>query len=174
MHDQHKIEPLEASDFFADGQGARQLPAGVVSRDAYGEKVEPYTGLTVSGPAPEGAPPVTMALLQRGQERFNIYCSPCHDRTGSGRGMIVRRGYKQPPSYHEQRLRNAPVDYFVTVMTEGFGVMPSYREEVPLQDRWAIAYYIRALQYSQRGHLADLPAGLAPERRQAIEKDLQR
>jgi hypothetical protein len=116
MHNQHKIEPFEASDFFADGQGARQLPAGVVSRDIYGEKVEPSTGLTVSGPAPVGPPPVTMALLQRGQERFNIFCTPCHDRTGSGRGMIVRLGYKLQPSFQEERLRHARVDYLVTVM----------------------------------------------------------
>jgi mono/diheme cytochrome c family protein len=176
MHNQHKVEPFEASDFFADGQGSRQLPAGTVPRGAFGEKIAPYTGLAVSPvPSPRAlaAPPqVTMALLRRGRERYNIYCSPCHDRVGTGRGMIVRRGYKQPPSFHEPRLRSAPAEYFVTTMTQGFGVMPSYAEEVSLQDRWAIAAYIRALQYSQNAqlaHLAEIPAG----RRQAVESELR-
>jgi mono/diheme cytochrome c family protein len=169
MHNQNKIEPLEGSTFFADGKGSRPLPAGTVPRGGPGEKIAPYTGLTVSRrPVPAGAPPVTMALLRRGQERFNVFCSPCHDRTGSGRGMIVRRGYKQPTSYHDPRLRSAPADYFVQVMTEGFGVMPSYAAQVTVEDRWAIAAYIRALQYSQNARLADLPA----ERRQAIEQEL--
>ena len=180
MHNQNKLEPYEASAFFADGQGSRQLPAGTVPRNAFGEEVAPYTGLVVT-PAPPlqtsqaqssqamPAPPVTMAMLRRGQERYNIFCSPCHGRTGDGLGMIVRRGYKQPPSFHEPRLRSAPADHFVTTMTEGFGVMPSYAEEVSLQDRWAIAAYIRALQYSQNARLADIPA----DRRQAVESGLQ-
>lgn len=181
MHNQNKLEPYEASAFFADGQGSRQLPAGTVPRNAYGEEIAPYTGLVVT-PAPPmqtsqtsqasqamTAPPVTMAMLRRGQERYNIFCSPCHGRTGDGLGMIVRRGYKQPPSFHEPRLRSAPADHFVTTMTEGFGVMPSYAEEVSLQDRWAIAAYIRALQYSQNARIADIPA----DRRQAVESGLQ-
>jgi mono/diheme cytochrome c family protein len=172
MHNQNKLEPYEASAFFADGQGSRQLPAGTVPRNAYGEEIAPYTGLVVT-PAPPAppmqasqvtaAPPVTMAMVRRGQERFNIFCSPCHGRTGDGLGMIVRRGYKQPPSFHDPRLRSAPADHFVTTMTEGFGVMPSYAEEVSPADRWAIAAYIRALQYSQNARLAEIPAG----RRQA-------
>jgi mono/diheme cytochrome c family protein len=193
MHNQNKLEPYEASAFFADGQGSRQLPAGTVPRNAFGEDIAPYTGLSktpspsatpVPAPAPIPAmmpaqartaqapqtPQVTMAMLRRGQERFNIFCSPCHGRTGDGLGMIVRRGYKQPPSFHEPRLRSAPADHFVTTMTEGFGVMPSYAEEVSLPDRWAIAAYIRALQYSQNARLAEIPA----DRRQAVESEIRK
>lgn len=142
MHDQHKLEPYEASDFFADGQGSRPLPAGTVPREAFSEtKIAP--------------PPVTIELLRRGRQRYNIFCSPCHGRTGDGLGMIVRRGYKQPPSFHDPRLRGVPAEYFVTTMTQGFGVMPSYAEEVSPEDRWAIAAFIRALQYSQNAASTD-------------------
>lgn len=159
MHNQNKVEPYEASDFFADGQAARPIPAHTVPRHALGARIAPYTGLTVAPPpAQTGPPPVTMALLKRGQERYNVFCSPCHSRVGDGRGMIVQRGYKQPTSYHDPRLVGAPTDYFVQVITQGFGVMPSYAAQVGLEDRWAIAYYIRALQYSQNARLADLPA----------------
>lgn len=158
MHNQNKLEPLEASSFFTDGQGSRQVPAGTVPRGAFGDKVAPYTGLVVAPPAPQGPPQVTMALLRRGRDRYDVFCAPCHDRVGTGRGMIVRRGYKQPPSFHDARLRGVPADYFVQVMTEGFGVMPAYAEEVALQDRWAIAAYIRALQYNQTAHLAQIPS----------------
>ena len=169
MHDQNKVEPLEASTFYEDGKGSRPLPPGTVPRGGPGMKIAPYTGLTVARqPVPAGAPPVTMELLRRGQQRYDIFCSPCHDRTGNGRGMIVRRGYKQPTSYHDPRLRSVPADYFVQVMTEGFGVMPSYAPQVPLEDRWAIAAWIRVLQYSQNARLADLPEA----RRQAIEQEL--
>lgn len=147
MHNQNKLEAYEASTFFEDGQGSRELPAGTVPRGTY---VQPGT---------ETMPPVTLAMIQRGQQRYNVFCSPCHDRVGNGRGMIVLRGYKQPPSFHEARLRGMPAEYFVQVMTEGFGVMPSYAEEVSLQDRWAIAAYMRALQYSQNARLAGIPAG---------------
>jgi mono/diheme cytochrome c family protein len=158
MHNQNKLEPLEASSFFTDGQGSRPLPAGTVPRGALGEKIAPYTGLTLTPPAVQGPPQVTMALLQRGRNRYNVFCSPCHDRIGTGRGMIVRRGYKQPPSFHDARLRGVPADYFVQVMTEGFGVMPAYAEEVELKDRWAIAAYIRALQVHESGRLAQIPS----------------
>lgn len=189
MHNQHKLEPYESSDFFADGQGSRQLPANVVPRSAFGEEIAPYTGLAetpaastipvpmmasqaqaVAVPQTPQPPQVTLQLLQRGQQRYNIFCSPCHGRTGDGLGMIVRRGYKQPPSFHDPRLRSAPADHFVTTMTEGFGVMPSYAEEVSLPDRWAIAAYIRALQYSQNARLADIPAG----RRAAVESEVRK
>src|SRR4029077_15917380 len=157
-----KIDTYRASTFFADGQGARPLPAGTVPRGGQlGDQVEelaPYTGLVVSVHTVQLPPPVTPELLRRGEERFNVFCSPCHSRVGDGRGMIVQRGYKQPPSFHEARLRSAPVDYFVNIMTQGFGVMPSYASQVPVEDRWAIAAYIRALQYSQNARLADLPA----------------
>jgi mono/diheme cytochrome c family protein len=171
MHNQNKVKPYAPSDFYADGQSARPVPANTVARSADGAKIAPYTGLTLA-PAPlqSGPPPVTLALLKRGQQRFNVFCAPCHSRVGDGKGMIVQRGYKQPTSYHDQRLVNAPTDYFVQVMTQGFGVMPSYASQVPLEDRWAIAWYIRALQYSQNAHLADLPAPL----RSRVESALAR
>lgn len=169
MHNQNKVEPYEPSDFYADGQASRPIPAGTVARNANGAKIAPYTGLTlVPAPALAGPPAVTLALLKRGQERFNIYCSPCHSRVGDGRGMIVQRGYKQPTPYSDPRLVSAPTDYFVQVITQGFGVMPSYASQVGLEDRWAIAYYIRALQYSQNARLADLP----PDARAAVESTL--
>ena len=110
------------------------------------------------GEKPATAPPVTQALLERGQERYRIYCTPCHSELGDGNGMIVQRGFKRPPSYHEQRLREAPVDYFYDVITNGYGAMYSFAARVPPQDRWAIAAYIRALQLSQNASAADLAA----------------
>lgn len=161
MHNQNKLEAYESSAFFEDGQGSRQLPAGTVPRDAYGQRVISYTGHFEPGSAAtlpmQGAPPVTLAMVKRGQERYNVFCSPCHDRVGNGRGMIVLRGLKQPPSFHESRLLSMPAEYYVQVMTEGFGVMPAYAEEVSLQDRWAIAAYVRALQYSQQNRPVEAP-----------------
>jgi mono/diheme cytochrome c family protein len=171
MHNQNKVEPLEASDFYADGMAARPIPANTVPRHALGAKIAPYTGLTVA-PASmlTGPPPATLALLKRGQQRYDVFCAPCHSRVGDGKGMIVQRGYKQPTSYHDPRLVSAPTDYFVQVITQGFGVMPSYASQVGLEDRWAIAYYIRALQYSQNARLADLPA----DQRAKVESALAR
>jgi len=102
--------------------------------------------------------PITAADLDRGQERFNIYCSVCHGRLGDGSGMIVKRGFRKPPSFHDERLRNAPIGYFFDVETNGFGAMPDYASQIPPEDRWRIIAYIRALQLSQRGTLADVPA----------------
>ena len=109
--------------------------------------------------------PVTLAVLARGQQRFNIFCSPCHDRVGTGQGMIVRRGYRAPASFHMDRLRQAPAGYFFDVMTNGFGVMPDYAQQVHPEDRWAIVAYIRALQLSQHATLADVPE----DQRQQLE-----
>lgn len=170
MHNQNKIDPYEASDFYPDGQASRPIPANTVARHSMGAKIAPYTGLTVRpAPALAAPPPVTMAALRRGQERYNVFCSPCHSRVGDGQGMIVQRGYKQPTSYHDPRLVGAPTDYFVQVITQGFGVMPSYAQQIGLEDRWAIAYYIRALQYSQNARLADLPTDL----RSGVESTLR-
>jgi mono/diheme cytochrome c family protein len=170
MHNQNKVRPLRQSAFYADGLSARPIPPDTVARGGPGETIAPYDGLTLARTAVTAPPPVTMALLRRGRERFDIFCSPCHDRTGSGHGMIVRRGYKQPTSYHTERLRNVPIDYFVQVMVEGYGVMPSYAAQVPPEDRWAIAAYIRALQYSQNARLAELPEAQRP----AVERELPR
>jgi hypothetical protein len=173
MHNQNKVEPLEPSTLFEDGQGSRPLPANTVARGDVREGPA-YTGLDADQrPIAEIPFPVTREVLLRGQERYNIFCSPCHDRAGNGTGMIVRRGYKQPTSFHDPRLRSTEVGYFFNVMTEGFGVMPSYAPQVPVADRWAIAAYIRVLQYSQNARLTDLAAaGVRPERLRQIETEL--
>ena len=158
MQDQPRYKPLAASRFWDDGASARPLVENTVARGHLDDDVEFYTGKTASGTLVEALPlPFTPQLLRRGQERFNIYCSPCHDRVGSGRGMVVRRGFKAPPSYHVDRLRQAPVGHFFDVMTNGFGAMPDYRAQVEPADRWAIVAYIRALQWSQQATLADVP-----------------
>jgi mono/diheme cytochrome c family protein len=173
MHDQHKIKPLGESTFFADGQGARPLPAHTVARGDLREGPV-FTGLGPDNKPTAQMPPeikVDRELLLRGQERFNIYCSPCHGRLGLGNGMIVQRGYKQPTSYHIERLRAAPIGYFFNVMTEGYGVMPTYAPQIPVHDRWAIAAYIRVLQYSQNANPADL-ASLPPADQKKVQDDL--
>lgn len=159
MHDQPRVKPLAASTFFADGQGARPIPAGTVSRGDLREDKQFWTGLSADGLPLATVPlPVTRELLTRGRERFGIFCSPCHGALGDGNGMVVRRGYKQPSSFHIDRLREAPVGYFFSVMTDGFGVMPSYAAQVPPADRWAIAAYVRTLQLSQHFDAASLSA----------------
>jgi len=156
MHNQAKVKTLAESDFFADGLAARPLPAHTVAR-GFLRDTPVDTGVGADKAPLAAFPlPVTRELLARGQQRYNIFCSPCHDRTGSGLGMIVRRGYKQPPSFHVDRLRSSPVGYFYNVISEGFGVMPSYAAQVPPADRWAIVAYVRALQLAQNARLADL------------------
>jgi mono/diheme cytochrome c family protein len=150
MHDAPRYKPLAASDFFADGASARSLPAHAVARGQLREDPLFQTGTTPEGDIVAVVPmPVTRELLARGRERYGIFCAPCHGATGDGRGMVVQRGYKQPSSYHVDRLRQVPVGYLFDVMTNGFGVMPSYAAQVPPEDRWAIAAYVRALQLSQ-------------------------
>ena len=158
MHDQPKYKPLKSSAFFEDGRDSRPLVADTVARGHLDDDALLYTGKTGTGFADEFPFAVTADVLARGQERFNIYCTPCHDRTGGGNGMIVRRGYRRPPSFHIDRLRAAPAGYFFDVITHGFGVMPDYSSQVPVTDRWAIVSYIRALQLSQHATLADAPA----------------
>ena len=180
MQDQPKYRPLQPSDFFADGRSARPLPQGTVARGhlrtdrlLYEGRVGPSTPQAQavqakSGSAPEQPVfdpsyatvfpmPVTREVLERGHQRFNIFCSPCHSYTGDGRGMIVQRGLTPPPSFHTDRLRAAPVGYFFDVITNGFGSMYSYAARVPVDDRWAIIAYIRALQASQNVSIQDLP-----------------
>src|SRR5678809_1626858 len=122
-----------------------------------------YTGKIGGQLATEFPMPVTAEMMARGQERFNVFCSPCHGRTGDGTGLIVQRGFRQPPSYYEDRLVNAPVGYLFDVMTNGFGAMQDYSAQVPVADRWAIAAYIRALQLSQRATVDDVPANRRAE-----------
>jgi len=158
MHDQPKYKPLKSSAFFEDGRDSRPLVADTVARGHLDDDALLYTGKTGTGFATEFPFPIASDVLARGQERFTIYCSPCHDRTGGGNGMIVRRGYRRPPSFHIDRLRAAPAGYFFDVITHGFGVMPDYSSQVPVNDRWAIVSYIRALQLSQHASLSDVPA----------------
>lgn len=156
MADQPRYDPLEPSAFFADGRSARPRVAGTVAR-GYAHLDEHRSRGTIAGELADTLPvPLTRQLLRRGQERYDIYCSPCHDRIGNGQGMIVRRGFSPPPSLHDERLRQAPIGHFFMVMTNGFGTMPDYAAQVPPDDRWAIAAYIRALQLSQYVALADL------------------
>jgi len=158
MHDQPKYKPYRPSAFFADSRNARPLVPGTVARGHLDDSSPLQTGKEGNDFVAELPVPLTQELVQRGHERFDVYCSPCHGRTGKGDGMIVRRGYRQPPSYHIDRLRAEPLGYFFDVITHGFGVMPDYAAQVPVNDRWAIAAYIRALQLSAHATLADVPA----------------
>ena len=158
MYNQPKYEALEGSTLFANGQASRLPIDGTVARGHLRFDDHLYRGMAGDDFATILPVPVTVELLERGQERFNIYCAPCHDRTGRGNGMIVQRGLKQPPSLHEERLRNIPVGHFFDVMTNGFGVMYSYASRISVEDRWAIAGYIRALQFSQNAEFEKLPA----------------
>jgi mono/diheme cytochrome c family protein len=164
MQDQPKYIPLRPSDFFADGRSARPLPEGTVARGQLRADKVFYTGKSGDTFVDKLPYPVTRQVLERGQERFNIYCTPCHGRVGNGLGMIVQRGLKRPPSYHIDRLRQVPIGYFYDVMTNGFGAMADYSAQVAPRDRWAIAAYIRVLQFSQQASLQDVP----PEHRQEL------
>jgi hypothetical protein len=157
MHNQPKYRPYRPSRFFADGRSERPLVPGTVARGHLNDDTLLYTGKVGEAFSSELPFPVTRSILQRGQERYNIYCTPCHDRVGTGNGMIVQRGYKQPPSPHLDRLRQQPPGYFYYVIANGFGVMPDYAHQISVADRWAIAAYIRGLQLSQNAKLADVP-----------------
>ena len=157
MYNQPKYKPLEASTFFADGRSARMPVAGTIAQGQLRLDRHFFEGKADTGLATTLPMPLTKELLERGHQRFDIYCSPCHDRTGRGNGMIVQRGMKRPPSYHIDRLRTAPVGYFYDVMTNGFGVMYSYASRITPQDRWAIAAYVKTLQYSQQVPFDQLP-----------------
>ena len=158
MHDQPKFQPFEGSSFFKDGRSARPPIDGTVARGQLDEDPVFFAGRMENGAFSDHIPvAVDRTLLDRGRERFNIYCSPCHDRAGSGRGMIVERGFKQPTSFHTERLRSLPPGYLFGVINNGFGVMPSYAAQVPPADCWAIVAYVRALQRSQHTVIADVP-----------------
>jgi mono/diheme cytochrome c family protein len=149
MHNQPKYRPLRPSPLFADQSSSRPLVEGTVARGTLNDDEALFTGKVAGTPVAEMPFQITEADLNRGQERFNIYCSPCHDQTGNGRGMVVQRGYRQPPSFHVERLKQAPNGYFFDVMTNGFGAMPDYKAQVAPRDRWRIVAYIRALQMTQ-------------------------
>jgi mono/diheme cytochrome c family protein len=158
MQDQPKYKPQRPSDFFADGRSGRPEIEGTIARGTLNEDTEFYKGKDASGKDVEAFPvKVDKAFLQRGQERYDIFCAPCHGRTGNGLGMIVRRGFKQTPSYHIERLRSAPVGHFYDVISNGYGAMLNYSAQLQPRDRWAVVAYIRALQYSQNAPVADLP-----------------
>jgi hypothetical protein len=161
MHDQPKYIPLRPSEFFADGRSQRNPVEGTIPQNLPNRDQDPYlyTG-KINGQEGTVFPfPITGKDLERGQQRFNIYCTPCHSRMGDGNGMIVRRGYKNPPNWHDDKYRNIPVGHFYDVMTNGFGAMPDYSAQVGVEDRWRIAAYIRALQLSQHATVADVPKG---------------
>ena len=165
MEDQPKVRTLQGSDFFADGRAARPRVPGTVARGLLHEDVLLETGKLAGRDADLFPYPIDAAVLARGRERYDIYCSACHDRTGAGDGMIVRRGFPRPPSFHEPRLRAAPAGHFVGVMANGFGRMYPFADRVSARDRWAIAAYIRALQLSQNAALADA----TPQDRMSLE-----
>jgi mono/diheme cytochrome c family protein len=165
MADQPRYKPLAKSAFFGDDRSARPMEPGTVAQGQLRADERFYTGKSGGGLVATLPVSLTKELLARGQDRFNIFCSPCHDRTGSGNGMVVQRGYRRPTSYHIERLRQAPIGHFFDVITNGFGSMPDYSQQVPPDDRWAITAFIRALQLSQNATLADVP----PEARQQLE-----
>jgi mono/diheme cytochrome c family protein len=168
MHDQPKYKPLRESEIFADKRSARPLVPGTVARGTLREDTAYYTGKDGKELLARVPMPVDAALLARGREEFQVFCSPCHGRTGRGDGMVVQRGFKKPPSYHTDRLRQVPVGYFYDVMTNGFGAMSDYAAQIPVRDRWAIAAYVRALQLSQYAPVTDVPA----EKRAELERSL--
>ena len=164
MTDQPRYEPLEGSVLFEDGRASRPLVEGTIARGQLRVDAAFFTGkqngaLLTALPERALAGRDARALLDRGRLRFDIFCAVCHGRVGNGDGMVVRGGFPQPPSYHIDRLRGAPVGHFFNVITNGSGKMPSYAAQVPPEDRWAIAAYIQALQLSQHAVVSELPAG---------------
>jgi len=194
MYNQPKYKPLAASAFWPDGRASRPdvagaiaysggagagtssgrlgtlpLPANEAPTYPVDDQGRIKANLTANAPQPLVATnplPMNRQTLERGRERFDIYCSPCHSIAGDGDGMIVRRGFPSPPSYHTDRLRNAPDAHFYSVITNGYGMMYSYADRVAPDDRWAIVAYIRALQLSQNARIGDVP----PERRAELAK----
>jgi mono/diheme cytochrome c family protein len=157
MHDAPRYDPLEYSSVFPGNASAQPLVDGTVARSDDIDDTLRTTGKQNGQPSPVVPFAITKADMDRGQERYNIYCSPCHGRTGDGNGMVVQRGYRQAASYHQDRLRQAPPGYFFDVITNGFGAMPDYKAQIPIDDRWRIIAYIRALQLTQTGTTADVP-----------------
>ena len=187
MQDQPKIKPLRGSTFFSDRLGSRQPIEGTVARGFLRSDTEFFTGKKPKAPGATATPaqqqtagtqgaqastfpddidtfplPVTKEVVERGRQRYDIFCSACHGLTGNGDGMIVRRGFRRAASFNDDRLRQAPVGHFFDAMTNGWGAMPSYAAQIPVQDRWAIIAYIRALQVSQQNPAAEAGASPSP------------
>lgn len=159
IQDMPYYRPLTRSDFFQDTRSSRPLMQWTVARGNLRDDKYFYSGMVGKEAGNEMPFAVTQQVLERGRERYGIYCTPCHSATGNGDGMIVLRGYRRPPSFHVDRLRKSPVGHFYDVMTNGFGAMPDYSAQVQPRDRWAIAAYIRALQLSQAAPADAIPAG---------------
>jgi mono/diheme cytochrome c family protein len=166
MQDQPKYRPFRRSTFFGDERSARPLVAGTVARGQLPEDSLLFSGKSGAAFADAFPIPVDEALLRRGQERYRIYCSPCHGLLGRGDGMVVRRGYRQPSSFHVDRLRAQPAGYFFDAISHGFGAMPDYAAQISVKDRWAIVGYVRALQLSQNLPVTALP----PDKRAELDK----
>ena len=175
MHDQLKMEPLEETTLFEDGRASRHPPKGTIPRGHLKSDRHLHYGreaLTTPTDGPDDGStgelvnalpyPVTKPMLERGQERYNIYCAPCHAQTGNGDGMIVRRGFSKPPSLHDDKVKNAKLGHLYDVIRRGIGSMPAYATQIPVNDRWAIVAYIRALQLSKSAKLDDVPAAQRP------------
>lgn len=164
MFDQPKYKAQSESKFFDDGATMRQPVDGTVARDQLNLDDAYYRGADSTGKQIEKNPvPITMSLLKRGKERFDIYCSPCHSRVGDGQGIMVQRKYIPPPSFHIDRLRQAPDGYIFDVITNGVRNMPAYKYQVQVADRWAIVAYVKALQRSHNAAFSDIPPEIANE-----------
>lgn len=158
MQDQPKYIPLEASSFFVDGRSARPLPAHTIARGHLNDNDAFHTGASSGGFLDTIPLPITRTMLERGQQRYEIYCSPCHGELGDGNGMVAKRGFKTPANFHSDRLRQAPPGYLFQVISNGYGAMPDYASQIPhVEDRWAIIAYVRALQLSRNATVADVP-----------------
>jgi mono/diheme cytochrome c family protein len=158
MHDAPRYEALEASATFADNRASRGAPDGTVARGWLRADEALYTGKVAGQPVEQFPFAISHADLARGQQRFGIYCTPCHGQLGDGNGMVVQRGLRQAASFHQDRLRQEKVGYFFDVITNGFGAMPDYATQIPVRDRWLIVAYVRALQLSQHASVDDVPA----------------
>lgn len=169
MHDQPRYEALEGSTFFPDGRSVRPQVRGTVARGELETGTVLLTGRADGVLTPDLPLALTRELLSRGRERFEIYCTPCHGKLGDGNGIVTQRGFRHPPTYHSERLRGVPVGHIFDVITRGFGAMSDFSDRITPEDRWAIAAYIRALQYSQQAKLEELPADM----RQELERSAQ-
>lgn len=158
MQDQPKVLPLRASHFFADGRSARPIPPGTIARDELNDTDPVHTGADESGFLNHIPVTVDKAMLQRGEQRYDIYCTPCHGMLGDGNGMVTRRGFKWPANLQSDRARNAPPGYLYQVISNGYGAMPDYGDQISVQDRWDIVAYMRALQLSRHASINDVAA----------------